>query len=127
MECHIGIFFKKQSLISNDGFEFKPCLSSQMSSLDKKSMNEFEDENLFSPETDAQKTQPIQVVEQRSFPGRLQANGDKMRRTVIFRSIKTVVFSNKLNLLIPFGPLAILVNKLTGHHVSSSSPLSYSG
>ncbi|GMY30764.1 vacuolar cation/proton exchanger 5 [Fagus crenata] len=32
---------------------------------------------------------------------------------VVYTSIKTVVFSNKLNLLIPFGPAAILVQKLT--------------
>ncbi|KAL2619341.1 hypothetical protein AAZV13_08G300400 [Glycine max] len=34
---------------------------------------------------------------------------------MIYRSIQVVVFSNKLNLLMPFGPLAILVQKLTGH------------
>ncbi|XP_040990614.1 vacuolar cation/proton exchanger 5-like isoform X2 [Juglans microcarpa x Juglans regia] len=39
-----------------------------------------------------------------------------MSRTLVYKSIKTVVFSSKLNLLIPFGPLAILVEKLTGHH-----------
>ncbi|KAF3453249.1 hypothetical protein FNV43_RR03689 [Rhamnella rubrinervis] len=89
----------------------------EMNSLDKRSMNECEDESLFSPvETEAQKTELIQAADQRSFPGRLQADGDKMLWTVIYRSIKTVVFSNKLNLLMPFGPLAILVNKLTGHH-----------
>ncbi|XP_020216289.1 vacuolar cation/proton exchanger 5 [Cajanus cajan] len=33
----------------------------------------------------------------------------------ICRSIQVVVFSNKLNLLMPFGPLAILVQKFTGH------------
>ncbi|KAL5160482.1 Vacuolar cation/proton exchanger 5 [Glycine soja] len=37
---------------------------------------------------------------------------------MIYRSIQVVVFSNKLNLLMPFGPLAILVQKLTGHLVS---------
>ncbi|XP_018825878.1 vacuolar cation/proton exchanger 5-like isoform X2 [Juglans regia] len=39
-----------------------------------------------------------------------------MSRTLVYKSIKTVVFSSKLNLLIPFGPLAILVEKLAGHH-----------
>lgn len=41
--------------------------------------------------------------------------------SIIYRSIRLVVFSNRLNLLMPFGPLAILVEKLTGHHVSCSS------
>ncbi|XP_015881646.2 vacuolar cation/proton exchanger 5 isoform X2 [Ziziphus jujuba] len=86
-----------------------------MSSVDKRSMNEFDDENLFSPETDAQKATSTQPTDQRSFPGTLQANGDKMLITLVYKSIKTVVFSNKLNLLMPFGPLAILVLKLTGN------------
>ncbi|KAH7545460.1 hypothetical protein FEM48_Zijuj01G0096200 [Ziziphus jujuba var. spinosa] len=87
----------------------------EMSSVDKRSMNEFDDENLFSPETDAQKATSTQPTDQRSFPGTLQANGDKMLITLVYKSIKTVVFSNKLNLLMPFGPLAILVLKLTGN------------
>jgi len=40
---------------------------------------------------------------------------------IVYRSIKVVIFSNKLNLLMPFGPLAILVQKLTAHLVSWSS------
>nr|POE60478.1 vacuolar cation/proton exchanger 5 [Quercus suber] len=32
---------------------------------------------------------------------------------VVYKSIRTVVFSNKLNLLLPFGPAAILVRELT--------------
>ncbi|KAL0000374.1 hypothetical protein SO802_014155 [Lithocarpus litseifolius] len=32
---------------------------------------------------------------------------------VVYKSIRTVVFSNKLNLLLPFGPAAILVQELT--------------
>ena len=37
---------------------------------------------------------------------------------MIYRSIRVVLLSSKLNLLMPFGPLAILVQILTGHHVS---------
>jgi len=40
---------------------------------------------------------------------------------IVYRSIQVVIFSNKLNLLMPFGPLAILVQKLTAHLVSRSS------
>lgn len=94
-----------------------------MSSVDKRSMNEFDDESLFSPETDAQKTESIQPTDQNTFPGRLQDNCDKMMMNLVYKSIKTVVFSNKLNLLMPFGPLAILVHKMTGNHVSSRSSL----
>ncbi|XP_074372888.1 vacuolar cation/proton exchanger 3-like isoform X1 [Apium graveolens] len=34
----------------------------------------------------------------------------------IFRSIKIVLFSNKINLLVPFGPLAILVHNVASQH-----------
>ncbi|CAM8903624.1 unnamed protein product [Rhodiola kirilowii] len=34
----------------------------------------------------------------------------------VMESIKIVVFSTKINLLIPFGPAAILVNAFSGHH-----------
>ncbi|XP_047159700.1 vacuolar cation/proton exchanger 5-like isoform X2 [Vigna umbellata] len=34
---------------------------------------------------------------------------------IVYRSIQVVIFSNKLNLLMPFGPVAILVQKLTAH------------
>ncbi|KAL6135080.1 hypothetical protein ACLB2K_067308 [Fragaria x ananassa] len=38
-----------------------------------------------------------------------------MKNTVV-NSIRTVVFSSRLNLLMPFGPLAIVVDKVTSHH-----------
>ncbi|KAL2332877.1 hypothetical protein Fmac_014090 [Flemingia macrophylla] len=45
-------------------------------------------------------------------------SGSARQKTLLcnfYRSIQVVVFSNKLNLLMPFGPLAILVQKFTGH------------
>ncbi|XP_038690961.1 vacuolar cation/proton exchanger 2 isoform X1 [Tripterygium wilfordii] len=86
----------------------------QMGSLDERSTHEFEDESLFSPEAGV-KMQPIHAVEQGLYPvGLLAARGNSYTN-IVRRSIKTVVFSNKLNLLMPFGPLAILIYKLTGH------------
>ncbi|KAL6137082.1 hypothetical protein ACLB2K_062377 [Fragaria x ananassa] len=38
-----------------------------------------------------------------------------MKNTVV-NSIRTVVFSSRLNLLMPFGPLAIVVDKVNSHH-----------
>lgn len=35
----------------------------------------------------------------------------------IFSSVNTVVFKAKMNVLIPFGPLAIFLHYLTGKHV----------
>ncbi|XP_012078514.1 vacuolar cation/proton exchanger 5 isoform X2 [Jatropha curcas] len=78
--------------------------------------HEFEDESLFSSELGAQKIQSNHVAEFGSMSGGFQASGTKMWKSGVYRSIKTVVFSNKLNLLMPFGPLAILVHMLSGHN-----------
>ncbi|KAG6596771.1 Vacuolar cation/proton exchanger 5, partial [Cucurbita argyrosperma subsp. sororia] len=39
-----------------------------------------------------------------------------MSESFAYKSVKIVIFSNKLNFLMSFGPLAILVDKLTGHN-----------
>ncbi|KAG6735361.1 hypothetical protein POTOM_062069 [Populus tomentosa] len=75
------------------------------------SSHEFEDESLFSPESVIQKMQLGHISDYGSAPG-----GSKMWKNVVYKSIKTVVFSNKLNVLIAFGPLTILVHILTGHN-----------
>ncbi|KAJ6950978.1 vacuolar cation/proton exchanger 2 isoform X2 [Populus alba x Populus x berolinensis] len=80
------------------------------------SPHEFEEQSLFSPELDSQKTQPGHISEYGSAPGGFQPGVSKTWRNVVYKSIKTVIFSNKLNVLIPFGPLAILVHILTGHN-----------
>ncbi|GMY30772.1 vacuolar cation/proton exchanger 3-like isoform X3 [Fagus crenata] len=79
-----------------------------MGSLNGESLHDLDKESLFSPEKEAQN-------ESGSCSGGSRASSNVMLRDV-YKSIKTVVFSNKLNLLIPFGPLAILVKKLSGHH-----------
>ncbi|KAG6790873.1 hypothetical protein POTOM_007042 [Populus tomentosa] len=80
------------------------------------SPHEFEEQSLFSPELGTQKMQPCRISEYGSAPGGFQPGVSKMWRNVVYKSIKTVIFSNKLNVLIPFGPLAILVHILTGHN-----------
>jgi Ca2+:H+ antiporter len=82
------------------------------------SPHEFEEQSLFSLELGTQKMQPGHISEYGSAPGGFQPGVSKMWRNVVYKSIKTVIFSNKLNVLIPFGPLAILVHILTGHNVS---------
>ncbi|GMY30770.1 vacuolar cation/proton exchanger 5-like [Fagus crenata] len=64
---------------------------------------------------------PIHTAESGSLSG-AQASSIVTLIYVVYTSIKTVVFSNKLNLLIPFGPAAILVQKLTDQSMSCSSP-----
>lgn len=39
-----------------------------------------------------------------------------MLESFAYKSVKIVIFTNKLNFLMPFGPLAILVDKLAGHN-----------
>ncbi|GAV74781.1 Na_Ca_ex domain-containing protein [Cephalotus follicularis] len=90
--------------------------SLEMGSLNDGSMHDLEDESLFSPANVARKAQSISATGNASFPTILSTSGDKMLRNRVYRSLKTVVFSNKLNLLMPFGPLVIIVHYLTGHH-----------
>lgn len=82
------------------------------------SMHEFEDGSLFSPESATQKILPSHIAVYESVSGGFQATGSKRWRRDVYRSIKTVVFSNKLNLLMPVGPLAIFIHQLHGHNVS---------
>lgn len=90
-----------------------------MGSLDDRSMHEFEDESLFTPEAESEKIQRVHGLQIGSVSGDFPSSGNKILQNSVCRSIKTVVFSNKLNLLMPFGPLAIMVHNLTGHKVSS--------
>jgi Ca2+:H+ antiporter len=95
-----------------------------MGSLDGKSVQEFMDKSHFSSEVDAQKLHPTRTVEIGSCSSSLQASGNIMfmLRNVVSENLKKVVFSSKLNLLMPFGPLAILAEEMTGHRVSGSFP-----
>ncbi|KAL9441908.1 hypothetical protein AB3S75_020415 [Citrus x aurantiifolia] len=87
----------------------------EMGSLDDRSMHEFEDESLFTPEAESEKIQHVHGLQNGSVSGDFPYSGNKILQNSVCRSIKTVVFSNKLNLLMPFGPLAIMVHNLTGH------------
>ncbi|KAJ0103518.1 hypothetical protein Patl1_03720 [Pistacia atlantica] len=87
----------------------------QMGSLDDRSVSDFEDESLFTPEAESQKAQPVLECEHEPISLASTSRGNKNLRNGVYKSIKTVVFSNKLNLLMPFGPLAIMVHNLTGH------------
>ncbi|KAK1276767.1 Vacuolar cation/proton exchanger 5 [Acorus gramineus] len=78
--------------------------------------HEFEDESLVSPASLARKAHVLDSVQHGSFGEGDESLtlGHMMRR--LLRSMKIVIFSNKLNLLMPFGPLAIAIHKTTGHH-----------
>ncbi|KAM7269717.1 hypothetical protein ACFE04_025214 [Oxalis oulophora] len=85
-----------------------------MGPLEDKSVHEFENESLLGPHHGVQKAQANDVVGfSGDFPNGSFSGG--LPRNSVYNSIKTVVFSNKLNLLMPFGPLAILVSSWKGH------------
>lgn len=93
-----------------------------MGSLGDKTILEFEDESLVSPVSLNRKNFSIEgSLHSSSLAGGSQKFCYSIMKNRVFGSIKIVVFSAKINLLMPFGPLAILVSSLSGHHVSYPS------
>lgn len=91
-----------------------------MGSLDQGSLAGHEDKGHSSgTESVTQKSDFIRVAKGGSFAGVSGVAGVGMLSGGVCRSIKTVLFSSKLNLLMPFGPVAILVHFLTGNEVSN--------
>ncbi|KAJ4976552.1 hypothetical protein NE237_001658 [Protea cynaroides] len=88
----------------------------QMESLDERSELEFEDESLVSPASLAKKAHSPGAIQHGSFSGGPQVYNASYMRDRVFRSLKVVVFTPKISLLMPFGPLAVIVHSLTGHH-----------
>lgn len=87
-----------------------------MGSIEHKSIFEYEDQSLVGPEKHSLDEAPLRAL----YSGGSDSYCPKVMRNTVVDSIKTVVFTSRLNLLMPFGPLAILVDRLTGsgHHVS---------
>ena len=103
-----------------------PLSESQMNSPNGRLTNKFEDEVPFSPEITYHQPEPTLVDAHGSHSGELQAAHHETLGGNIYRSIRVVVFSNRLNFLMPFGPVAIVVHKLSGHHHVSCSSCNYS-
>ncbi|KAL1204883.1 Vacuolar cation/proton exchanger 2 [Cardamine amara subsp. amara] len=74
------------------------------------SVNELEHKALFKREEDATQTKEASLMEQGSCPASFPEHTPKSPKKSVLNSIKIVLFCNKLNLLLPFGPLAILVH-----------------
>lgn len=104
-------------------YMIKAHIFPQMGSLNGGSGFEFQEESLVSPAT-ASRTAARKVASLDSSPNVSFATAgpeycdSQCIWNSTLRSIKVVFFSNKINLLVPLGPLAILVHKLTNHHVS---------
>ncbi|KAG2315629.1 hypothetical protein Bca52824_018751 [Brassica carinata] len=75
------------------------------------SLNELEHKSLFRrEEEDATQTKVVSLMEQGSISPSFHGHATKSPKNSVVKSIKIVILSNKLNLLLPFGPLAILVH-----------------
>ncbi|CAF2101784.1 BnaA05g26020D [Brassica napus] len=74
------------------------------------SVNELEHKSLFRKEEDATQAKAASLMEQGSLSLSFPEHATKSPKNSVLRSIKIVIFSNKLNMLLPFGPLAILVH-----------------
>ncbi|KAF5726521.1 vacuolar cation/proton exchanger 3-like [Tripterygium wilfordii] len=83
----------------------------EMAPLEDRAVLDLQDESLDSPESIA-RHQHYNMNTVDSQDGCVTY----IRKNSVLNSIKIVVFSTKLNLLIPFGPLAILVDKFIGNH-----------
>ncbi|CAN1248228.1 Vacuolar cation/proton exchanger 5 [Linum perenne] len=93
-----------------------PAQHLEMASLMRNGSDEFEDESLFPSNTIPQKMRVSHISEIELPADGLSATSSMICRNSISKSIKIVVFSTKLNLLVPFGPLAILVHVFSGHN-----------
>ncbi|KAM2108314.1 hypothetical protein ACFX1Q_025179 [Malus domestica] len=101
---------------NNDSATIKINSHAEMGSTQPKSVFEFEDQSLVGGEKHSLDEAPLRAL----YSGGANDCCPHVLKNSVVDSIRIVVFSAKINLLIPFGPLAIVaivVDKLTGHHV----------
>lgn len=100
---------------NNDSATIKINSHAEMGSTQPKSVFEFEDQSLVGGEKHSLDEAPLRAL----YSGGANDCCPHVLKNSVVDSIRIVVFSAKINLLIPFGPLAIVaivVDKLTGHH-----------
>lgn len=98
-----------------------------MGSLEGRAVLQLEDENHVDSKHNDRRTSSMDATPQISvFNADTDDISCKCMWNNILRQMHIVLFSKKLNLLIPCGPLAMLVDTLTDHHVSCKlSPVWY--
>jgi len=84
-------------------------------------VNDVEHKSLFRRDTDSPQIKAASLMEQGSLSASFRERASKTPNNSVLQSFKIVILSNKLNLLLPFGPLAILLHYLTDNKVSSCS------
>lgn len=94
-----------------------------MGSLEERAVLEFETASLDSEHSIGRKQQSINGLSTQKClsNGSLDNIGpNNLPKNSVLDSIKIVVFSAKINLLVPFGILAIVVDKVSGNQVSQA-------
>ncbi|KAG7649767.1 putative calcium/proton exchanger [Arabidopsis thaliana] len=76
-------------------------------------VNDVEHKSLFRRDTDSPQRKAASLMEQGSLSASFRECSTKTPNNSVLQSFKIVILSNKLNLLLPFGPLAILLHYLT--------------
>lgn len=98
-------------------FGFIDCFIEQIVSLDGR-LDEFEDESLVSPVAHSRKPSGFEGTHRNSFSVDKQECTVEYLKARFFRSLKIVLFTAKINMLMPCGLVAVLINYITGDHVS---------
>ncbi|CAN1857043.1 Vacuolar cation/proton exchanger 2 [Linum perenne] len=98
--------------------KFLPRTRSQleMVSMGKNVSEEREEASLLTSSALPPKVRPNHAPDFGLTAEALSTGSITLRQRNVYRSIVIVVFSNKLNLLMPFGPLAILLHELEAHN-----------
>ncbi|OAY67843.1 Vacuolar cation/proton exchanger 5, partial [Ananas comosus] len=81
-------------------------------------LDEFEDESLVSPVAHSRKPSGFEGTHRNSFSVDKQECTVEYLKARFFRSLKIVLFTAKINMLMPCGLIAVLINYITGDHVS---------
>ncbi|CAL9046941.1 vacuolar cation/proton exchanger 3-like isoform X3 [Musa acuminata AAA Group] len=106
---HFGI--KEMSGKLRVGFDSQT--SSKMGSMDGRSDHEFEDESLVSPMELTKMTNGLTGIHHGSFSAVEQQKSIDNINTSLLRSLKVILFTSKINILMPCGPLAVVIHHLT--------------
>lgn len=107
----------------NLGFICGLCLSMQMGSIEENIDLESDEEIPFSSSQATDKLQNFHFETPRTIsePNISSSWASYRLRNSVIRSIYIVLIKAKINILLPFGPLAILLHYLTGKHVRSKA------
>nr|XP_029121643.1 vacuolar cation/proton exchanger 5 isoform X4 [Elaeis guineensis] len=87
-----------------------------MGLVNGRSDNEFEDEGPVSPVTIARKSLGLDRGQHGTLSDAEQEFSVKYLKSELLRSMKVVLFTAKINILMPCGPVAVLINYLTANH-----------